>query len=163
KLGRADSDIVTADPGHDQLADLLAECERGKGSLDPALIGGRKRSRGAGCCGSQQPAGRKIDARGVGGRYRSGRTGECHEQRGEQELSSRESGMSIRAGHLPGARIQFLIRSPAATESACVASVGQGGGTALDSERCPLAPTDRTAAHPSSSWSGSRNVVPAAG
>src|SRR5450756_171447 len=33
--------------------------------------------------------------------------------------------------------MQFLMRSPAATESARVARVGQGGGTALVSERCP--------------------------
>src|SRR4051812_24863844 len=60
----------------------------------------------------------------------------------------------------PGARMQFRMRSPAATESSRVLSIGQGGGTALVSERCPLADTDRTAAQPSSSWSGRRKVVP---
>jgi hypothetical protein len=56
--------------------------------------------------------------------------------------------------------MQFLMISPAATESAWVVRMGQGGGTAAVSDRCPLAATDLTAAHPSSSWSGRRKVVP---
>jgi len=52
--------------------------------------------------------------------------------------------------HRPGALIQFLTRSPAATESACVVSSGHGGGTAAVKDLAPFAPTERTAAHPSS-------------
>src|SRR5437762_2512386 len=70
-------------------------------------------------------------------------------------FSSRNNGQSLCPfppySYLPGARMQFLIRSPAAAESARVVRVGQGGGTALVSDRCPPAATERTAAQPSSS------------